>query len=145
MSDENLELHYMDFVVPVRVPEERVWSLLVGAFEGGSKYWVRHYRYDDSGLRRVDDGDDSDFDAMRDGAVYYYTHQLPLLGRCLFVKPDEEDNEEYVLNRAALERGLATMAEKHPRHFANFIEKQDDATTSDVFLQLCLFGEVVYG
>jgi hypothetical protein len=40
---------------------------------------------------------------------------------------------------------LALMAEKEPRHFGDFMGENDDATTSDVFLQLCLFGEVVYG
>jgi len=37
------------------------------------------------------------------------------------------------------------MAEKYPRHFHNFLEENDDAETGDVFIQCCLFGEIVYG
>jgi hypothetical protein len=37
------------------------------------------------------------------------------------------------------------MADKYPRHIADILSENDDATTGDVFLQLCLFGDVVYG
>ena len=32
-----------------------------------------------------------------------------------------------------------------PRHLADFMSESDDASTGDVFLQLCIFGSVVYG
>lgn len=37
------------------------------------------------------------------------------------------------------------MAEKSPRHFADLLSEDDDATTHDVFIQHVLFGEVIYG
>jgi len=37
------------------------------------------------------------------------------------------------------------MAKKEPRHFADFLKEDYDETTGDVFLQCCLFGEVIYG
>jgi hypothetical protein len=51
----------------------------------------------------------------------------------------------YVLDRAAITRGLVAMKEKAPRHFGDALADNDDATTGDVFLQLCLFDEVIYG
>lgn len=37
------------------------------------------------------------------------------------------------------------MAEKWPRHFGNFISENEDAETGDVFIQLALLGDIVYG
>jgi hypothetical protein len=37
------------------------------------------------------------------------------------------------------------MAREYGRHFSDMIAENDDATTADVFLQCCLFGELVYG
>jgi hypothetical protein len=42
-------------------------------------------------------------------------------------------------------RGLQLMADKYPNHFADFMQENDDATTSDVFLQLSVFGELIFG
>lgn len=49
------------------------------------------------------------------------------------------------LDGPAIAQGLALMSTTHVRHFANFITEREDANTGDVFVQLCLFGEVVYG
>jgi hypothetical protein len=32
-----------------------------------------------------------------------------------------------------------------PRHFADVLNENDDAGTGDVFLQCCLFGEIIFG
>ena len=42
-------------------------------------------------------------------------------------------------------RGLEVMADKYPNHFGDAIAGNDDATTGDVFLQCCVFGDVLYG
>lgn len=42
-------------------------------------------------------------------------------------------------------RGLAVMLAKEPRHFADVLAENDDAITADVFVQCCVFGEVVHG
>jgi len=41
--------------------------------------------------------------------------------------------------------GLNVMATHYPRHFADFLNEASDAITADVFLQCCLFGELIYG
>jgi hypothetical protein len=49
------------------------------------------------------------------------------------------------LGKSEIEKGLSLMAEAYSKHFSDFIEENDDADTADTFLQLCLFGEVVFG
>ena len=52
---------------------------------------------------------------------------------------------EFPLNFTTMKQGIQIMADKYPEHFANVINENDDAETGDVFLQCCLFGEVVFG
>ena len=49
----------------------------------------------------------------------------------------------HVLDRDKIKAGLALLAET--RHWDDFMCENEDGTTGDVFLQLCLFGEVVFG
>jgi hypothetical protein len=44
-----------------------------------------------------------------------------------------------------LQRGLTLLAEKHPRHWNDFLNENTDADTGDIFLQLCVLGEVTFG
>jgi len=43
-----------------------------------------------------------------------------------------------------IQKGLKLMAEEHPQHFGHFLSDWD-CETADVFIQLCLFGEIRYG
>jgi hypothetical protein len=62
-----------------------------------------------------------------------------------WVVEDVETDSKYTFDLEVIKKGLNLMAKKYPEHFADFLEENDDAITADVFLQLCLFGEVIYG
>ncbi len=57
----------------------------------------------------------------------------------------EEDGKYHELNLKKIKKGLAIMAKKEPAHFGDLIADNADQITADVFLQCCLFGEVIYG
>lgn len=46
---------------------------------------------------------------------------------------------------ADIKKGLDLMKEKYPRHWADLVEENDDLITGDVWLQLTVFGELIYG
>lgn len=120
------------FTVAVKkeLSAKRVSGLLCTAFEGGSNYWYLI----------------EDFENPDNVPVEFRHVELPFVGGAVLVSvPDDGDGKVYRLDRAAVERGLAVMAEKYPRHLLDFIEENDDADTGDVFLQCALFGEVIYG
>jgi len=61
----------------------------------------------------------------------------------------EDDEEVTVLDINAVERGLRLFAQLHPVDFErvfppNPADGDHDASDADTFLQLCLFGEVVF-
>lgn len=134
--------------IKTEVSDETLRGLLCSAFEGGSNYWYMQTRSEfPAGV---------EYEDFREGGKFTlkdYWHPLELIpfveGCTLIITTeaagDEGDNKEYRLDRAALMRGIQIMAEKCPRHFANVVGENDDAETGDVYLQCCLFGEIVYG
>lgn len=44
-----------------------------------------------------------------------------------------------------VKKGLELMRDLYPRHWADLVEEDDDLTTGDVWLQLTVFGELIYG
>ncbi len=50
----------------------------------------------------------------------------------------------HLLNFNKIKRGLTVMAKKEISHFSDLINDNADQITADVFLQCCLFGEVLY-
>ena len=44
-----------------------------------------------------------------------------------------------------VQKGLELMRDNYPRHYADLVEENDDAITGDVWLQLAVFGDIIYG
>ncbi len=130
------------------IPEQRIRDLLCSAFEGGSNYWLVHKG---TSLTPAADALRDDIKRARREAGEddrYYRWEIPMLpGATLELEKnsDEEPEGPWTLTREKLIAGLKVMAEKYPRHFANILSENDDAETADVYLQCCLFGEIVYG
>lgn len=120
--------------IPTEISAERVNCLLCTALDGqygSSYYWIAHYSQEWPEPRPE------------------WWHEIPMAGGMLKFQTceafDDKIDKWYTLDRDACERGLGIMATEHLNHWANFITENDDAETGDVFLQLCLFGEIVYG
>ena len=113
------------------LPDEKISNLLCSAFEGGSNYWYQlvDWTQDHNGIL--------DYDGMVDPEKY--------LKWSIKDWQDTEGVGLYQLDYAALFKGLRIMAAKYPAHMGDAIRGEDDAETGDVFLQCCLFGDIVYG
>lgn len=137
-------------IVETKVNMEDVRSLLVGALEGGSNYWMTAEK-----LKFPKETSEQDFKAggkfaVRDtdlsGTQYWPAcYVLPFIEGGGVVIKDWEDDKTYTLNLKNVKKGLQLMAEQAPQHFADFISENTDCDTSDVFLQFCLLGDIVYG
>lgn len=117
--------------------EETMSCLLCSAFEGGSNYWyfIEKIVYPEG----------------KTAADFRHSHiEVPLQGGSLEITAQEHDNKEradgrWTLDRKALEKGWQLMITDQPHHYADAVTENGDAITGDVFLQLCLFGEVIFG
>lgn len=114
----------------------KITNAIIGAFEGGSTYWLckAEYVYRPDGVT---------------GNPLYAEDQFWAKGgkmNLIYDDPEGDDaTTEKVVGLMEIRQGLRSMAEKSPRHFADLLSEDDDATTHDVFIQHVLFGEVIYG
>jgi hypothetical protein len=127
----------MQIQTTIDISSQRISDLIVGAFEGGSTYWCQSV-FNERGPEVQ-------------GTIYYANPSYfegDFQMRVLFDDPDDEEgngNGDKLIGPDELGKGLALFAAKYPVHFADFICENDDANTSDVFWQLVVLGEVVYG
>lgn len=124
--------------VQIEVADSRLADILVGAREGGSNYWMKQIK-PLSGMALKKDPQISDFDA-------WYGDMIKN-GFTIVQIEKHEDNapDKYEITNELICKGLQVMHDKYPAHYAAIVEENDDAETSDVFLQCCVFGELIYG
>jgi hypothetical protein len=122
------------------IPSERVADMLCCAFEGGSNYWavIKEKREPKEGFafRYMPD--------LSDKPTSYTDYPLNR-GGFLMVGDSEGDMPDALLDLGTIRSGLQVMADNYPNHWHDFINDNEDAATSDVFLQCCLYGEVIFG
>lgn len=121
----------MKVQVEIEFAPESVANLIITAVEshGG---WLESFNA--TGLPRPD------------GVTWW--EQLPkVLGTEYdwFLSFEDIDGDKHVLNQKKVERGLELFVKTAPSHYRDWQAENDDAFTADVFLQLCLFEDVVYG
>ena len=127
--------------VTTTITLEQVDDLLTCAFEGGSNYWYT--------IKRTIEPTEILYktDIFEDGKSYL-TPALNPGGALVIIdrEEDEEDAKEYILDLKSIENGLIIMSEdQYSFHMNNLLTENEDAETGDVFLQLCLFGKIVFG
>lgn len=126
------------------ISKKNISNLLCSAMEGGSNYWYMIDKYIKP--KKIDfDSFKGDY-ALAGPDVYKHLH-YPLSegGGIVFEIEDGVKFKTRTLNLSSIKDGLEIMSQKYPRHFSDFLTDSGDAITGDVFLQCCLFGELVYG
>ena len=126
------------FVGQAEVNEQDVADLLCTGFEGGVGYWCKIVGY--TKPEKIFEWNPF----STDGHVYRYV-QYPLSEGGAVLLKDVESDDKWTLDLPAIKSGLSVMASKYPHQWKNFVKDQYDADTGDVFIQCCLFGEVVFG
>jgi hypothetical protein len=124
------------------IKKSDIFSLIVSALEGGSNYWYM--------LEGKITPTRWDFQDDPSNKTHYAGEYALNPGGALIISNDyaRDEGEKKVvkrLNLKTIKQGLQLMAEKYPSHFSDILSENADASTGDVFLQLCLFGELIYG
>lgn len=121
--------------VKQEVTLQRISDLLCSAFEGGSNYWYNIEEFVKP----------ENFNNSEEGDEKFRHLSYPINEGGALLISDGEDDTKHILNLESIKKGLKVMARDYPRHFNDFMQENDDACTGDVFLQCCLFGEVIFG
>ena len=111
---------------------------VIGAFEGGSTYWLRgaDYTYTPEGVVRKPAYAETDFWAK--GGKMKLSYDNP-------DSPGDSEKASKEVGLLEIREGLRSMAAESLSHFNDLLNENDDAITHDVFIQHVLFSEVVYG
>jgi hypothetical protein len=125
------------FTKTENVSFENIGGLLCSAFEGGSNYWYEIHDYVEP--------KEITFQAMKGEVFPHIDYPLNVGGAVIVGDMEAPEEAPKRLDMAAIKNGLKVMAEKYPHHWQDFVSENDDAITGDVFLQCCLFGEIVFG
>jgi len=122
--------------VKMEIDLQDVRDLFIGAIEGGSNYW---YMIESDNLKEITKAEK-------------FISELPFYeGGYLMISDDAEGvgtgelTEPVKVDIEAIKKGVQVFATIEPKHFANFINDNSDATTSDVFFQAVVFGKIIYG
>lgn len=124
-----------DIKIILKISAQRIQDLLCNALEGGSNYWyeIMSFNYPE---RQTKESLNIEFQHL----------ELPFKAGSLTIRDNEEAKlGDKILNLQTITEGLQIMADKFPNHFSDFLKEDDDAITGDVFLQCCLFKDVIYG
>jgi hypothetical protein len=120
--------------VEIPINQARLEDLICDAFECGyCSFGIKRYEYPEGQTKQS-------------LGIEYQHIQLPFKGGTIVLDvPEDDDGKEYRLDKEACIRGLKVMAEKFPKHYADWFTENDDAITADVYLQCCVLGDIVYG
>lgn len=134
--------------VPTDITVGMITSLIVSAHEGGSNYWLEEY--DTVEPKNWDTIKETWKDREGEEHVWYYCYPLNEGGKLLYKTDDmEKDDEPLVLDLETIKKTFVLMmGHENSRirgHAMDVALEQADADTADVFIQMALFGKVVYG
>ena len=108
---------------PIEVTDDHLDSILVGAFEGGSNYWIRSVEV-----------------AKDDYKGKKYASECVAAGGELWINTD--DDGKHRLTKNSLINGIEQYLDESKHK--NWPDG-GDCITCDCILQYALFGEIVYG
>ncbi len=126
---------YVEVRATVRIPTEKIKNLIISAVEGGSTYWA---------MLKFPDGWQDKYKSYAD---------IPFQGGEIEVYDVETGRLLGFLSKVTIQPGLQLMADRKDmtgkqvpaRHFKAIATDNEDAETADVFLQLAVMGEIIYG
>jgi len=130
----------------ISITEDQIRGLLFSALEEGSRYWVSKVKFN-----LADNIDISDF---KNGGRYYHQdhcwdpmYLIPFVNGCsLQIITQAIPETKCLLNIASLKKGIVIL-NKHQTlrpYLSRIYEKNIDSETGDIYLQLCLFGKLLF-
>lgn len=115
-----------------------VYNMLVSALEGGSNYW--YFIGNKSTDRILNATPEMNGEPTVDRFLMAIQR-----GTVVNIYDIESDEKLGTLTPESWAKAEKLLIEKHRSHLGDILKENDDATTADVFFQLAVMGEIVYG
>lgn len=152
---------YREEALNRNLTKEDIINLFVTALEGGSNYWYYMDLPDNIKSYGQSISEAVGEYILQGGKVYFYDNELrseiirdykrgeyTIEGDIIDQKRFNEDIDETYLGFVTMDRildSITIIKKEYPHVWENILLEQEDAGDADVFLQLCVMGEVVFG
>lgn len=119
--------------VPGMEYENEFKNALCNALEGGSNYWYLIA----SSLPAKEEGDER----------FYHERFWDYLksGGTIKIMDCEDEDNSWVLTWDKIRTGTALLRDQYPKVWADIRTGADDSSDADVWFQLCVIGDAIYG
>jgi hypothetical protein len=144
-----------------KLTKEDIIDLFVTALEGGSNYWYYMDLPDNIKTYGQSTSEAVGEFILQGGKIYFYDveeyesvirnkekGEYDIQGDIIDQKRFNEDLDETYLGYVDVDKILEAITQiqnQYPKIWRQILLEQEDAGDADVFLQLCVMGEVVYG
>lgn len=141
--------------------KEDIIDLFVTALEGGSNYWYYMDLPDNINSYGQSTSEAVGEYILQGGKIYFYDDEsrsdvirnrnngdYKLQGDVIDQKSFDADIDETYLGYVDMDHileAITIIKKEYPKIWENILLEQEDASDADVFLQLCVMGEVVFG
>lgn len=117
------EIFKITFIAEISL--QRLNDVLHNAFGGGSNYWID--------------------DIKRSNVSFSSAEILTSDKEFLIIQENDRSEGKHKVAKNDVILAAQLMALQYPWHFKDLLNETDDATTSDVLLQLATFKTIIYG
>ena len=152
---------YREEALNRKLTKEDIIDLFVTALEGGSNYWYYMDLPDNIKSYGQSISEAVGEYILQGNKVYFYDHELrsdvirdlnkgeyKIEGDIIDQKRFDEDIDETYLGYVDMDKildSISVIKTEYPEIWENILLEQADAGDADVFLQLCVMGEIVFG
>jgi hypothetical protein len=119
------------FTASIDIDAKKITDQIISAIEGGSGYWMETFNPVRGRERATDD-------------LWYADEKVWSGDFEVNVRIHDED-ETRKFTPDSVKKGLQWLLDNHAWRIDQIIKETGDAETADVFMQACLFQEIVYG
>ena len=115
-----------------RLTWRKITDQIVAGIEGGIGYWC-------GAFKPVNDS------AIKTDVSPWYDDEKVWAGDFLIEAKVIDEKKKYQFTPESINKGLKWMAANQGKRIQEILDESGDADTADVFLQACMFEDIVYG
>jgi hypothetical protein len=125
------------FGASINIDARKITDQIVTALEGGSGYWMASFK-------------PAGGDIKTNVSPWYDDEKIWAGNFDIEVKVHDEDivpgqGDAFHFTPESVNKGLQWLLNNHAWRIEQIVKESGDAETADVFLQACLFEDIVYG
>ncbi|MGX9944955.1 hypothetical protein ACTG4Q_21055 [Bradyrhizobium denitrificans] len=119
------------FAASINIDVKKITDQIISSIEGGSGYWMKGFNPERGQDRATDD--------------IWYADEKVWAGDFEINVRIHDEKETHKFTPESVTKGLQWLLANHAWRIEQIVKETGDAETADVFMQACIFQDIVYG